>query len=425
MLIFTLVRHGFARAARHPGAVLLLFLAGLVPALLVTSLISADLAPALDSSLFAAELLEGNSLGVWIDYQRSEGADLQPLGAVLPWRFLLVVLLQILVAAGLVEVLLERSAGRERPFLAGVGRHGWRFLRSGLVFGVFLLLAVLATSPVSLLFREGDDTRALVGTLTELIALYLLYLVLHAAYDLSRIAAAAHGDGRMLVGFFKALGFTFRKLHVLLPLGIFFTLLPAILRGAGFYLRSRLELTTGGEVLGWLVGQQVLFFALAFLRTSLWGAEVAYFQGLGEPRWCGRKGKPPTPPPSLGDSPPPRKEEPAAAVAGTATVEPLPELGAEGDEPAGPGTPGGAGEPPLSDTVDLGPEPAPPGEEDAWTQTEPEEEAPAGNDSVASAMATLGLRPGEGAEEGEEQQQTGETPHEEPGEEPGEDSERP
>lgn len=285
----TLTGHGLQRARRHLGTVLLVYLASLIPSLLVVSLVSADLAPALDESLFAERLLGGEGFGVWVDFQRSESSDLQPIASVLLWRFGLVVLLQILVAAGLVEVLLERAGAEERPFLAGVGRHGFRFVRSALVFGLVLAIVLALTAPLRMAFEESSGTVALIGMLVYGLVVFLLYMLADLAYDFSRISAAAHGQGRMFVGFFKTLGFVFHHLLVLVPLYLLFTVLVAGLQILTVALRSGWTVDTPGEVLGWLLAQQAVFFAVALLRTALWGAEVTYFQGIGEPRWCGRR----------------------------------------------------------------------------------------------------------------------------------------
>jgi len=289
MRFLTLTGHGLRRARKHLGTVFLVYLASLVPALLVLSLISADLAPELDRSLFARELLTGEGFGAWMDFQRAEGADLQPIAAVFFGRLLLVILLQILVAAGLVEVLLQRAGEDERPFLSGIGRHGFRFVRSALVFGLWVVVALAVTSPIRLAFEAGGDRLALWGVLAHGLVVFLLFALLDLAYDFSRISAAAHGEGRMFVGFFKAQRFVFRHLPVLLPLYVLFALVLVGLQIAAVLGRPEWKVDTPGEVLGWVLVQQAVFFVVAFLRTAFWGAEVVYFQGLGEPHWCGPK----------------------------------------------------------------------------------------------------------------------------------------
>lgn len=285
----TLTRHGFRRARRHLGAVLLVYLAALIPALLVISVVSADLAPVLDHSLFAERVLEGDSSPVWIDYLRSEDYDLEALFDVLPGRYLLVILLHVLVAAGVVEALLDRATVDERPLFSGMARHGFRFVRSAVVFVLVAGVALFLVSLLALPFEEGDGLQALYGWGLVLAVGLPVYGMLDLGYDFSRISAAAHNDGRMLVGFFKALGFGFKHLGTLAPLYVIFALPLVALHVGSVALRPAWGLESAGEILGWLLAYQAVLFATAFLRVGLWGAEVAYFQGLGEPRWCGRK----------------------------------------------------------------------------------------------------------------------------------------
>lgn len=304
----TLTGHGLRRARRHLGTVLLVYLASLIPALLVVSLISADLEPALDQSLFADRLLRGDGFGVWVDYQRSDENDLQPISSALLGRLFLATLLQILVAAGLVEVLLDRAGSGERPFLSGIGRHGLRFVRSAVVFALSMILVVVVIAPMGLAFANAGGRVALLGVLLQALAILVVFVVLDLAYDFSRISAVSHGEGRMLVGLFKSLGFVFRHLLVLVPLYALFVLPIVGLQVGAVTVRSTWTVDTPGEVLGWLLAQQAVFFAVAFFRVALWGAEVVYYQGIGEPRWCGRRRRRPAAPPVAA---PPVVERPA------------------------------------------------------------------------------------------------------------------
>lgn len=378
-LPLTLSGHGFRRARRHLATVLLLYLASLLPALMVVSLISADLGPSLDRSLFADRLMTGDGFGVWTDFQRSDAGNQQAIFSVMLNRFLLATLLQMLVAAGLVEVLLDRAAAGERPFLSGIGRHGFRFVRSGLTFVVMLAIAVALSVPLRMAFRNGSDRLALIGMLVQLLVIFLLYCVLRLAYDFSRVSAAAHGEGRMLVGFFKALGFVFRHLMVVLPLFLLFTVLMVALHLGLVAIRARWAVDTPGDVLGWLLAQQAVFFAIAFLRTALWGAEVTYFQGIGEPRWCGRRR--PAPPVAPTPRPTPRPVVRPAPEPSDRAPEPMPPVSAaqptrtEQDEPQPRPEPG---EPAQPETLrltprELGPQPEPAQDPTGGRAAEPEE----------------------------------------------------
>ena len=282
---------GLRGARRRPGLAVIVWLAALLPALGLAIVAWGEIAGELSRSLFAGEALRGGRVGVWSDLRRGpEGG----LGAVRSAALLgapAMVVVQALVAAGVVETLLGRHRRGERPFLRGVALHGWRFLRSA---GWFLVpAAVLAGAAAAAMgaVTEGapSGSASLAGWAAVLAFALLLYMPLDLAYDLSRISAAAHGDGRMLVGFLRALGHAVRRAHVLFPLWLLFTL--AILALHLGWIAARAELAPGnlGEVVLVTAAQQLVFLFAAFLRLALWSAEVAYVQGAGDPRWAGRR----------------------------------------------------------------------------------------------------------------------------------------
>lgn len=299
------IRFGLRAARRHLGLVLLVYLLALLPALLVGALAWLDLAPEMDHSAFAAQALEGNRLGVWNDYRRAEGSSWELVTASLLLAALAALVLQVLTAAGVVEALMQREHRREHPFLLGVGRHGWRFLRSAVWFFlaavVLLVLVRLGMSGVNDLAGDrGDGRLQLWGWGAVLLAALLVYVPLDLGYDLSRIAAAAHDDTRTFAGFFKALGHALRHPLRLAPLWLLFSLLVLGLHLAYVTGRAFAQPSNLGEVALVFVLQQVVFLAAAFLRVGLWGGEIGYYQALGEPRWCGRRRPEPVsgPPPA-------------------------------------------------------------------------------------------------------------------------------
>lgn len=291
MRFVTVVRLGIGRVNRRPGLVALAWLASLVPALLLVSLAVSDLDQTLSTSTFAAEALHGNRFGVWLDYLHSPANHLQPLWGAIGSRLMLVVLLQIAVSAGLVEALFGRARRADHPFLAGIGRHGWRFVRAavwfglaaGVTVGVFAgLIAALRRAAV----EAGNGTLSFWGTLA-LVALAVLALVpVKLAYDLSRVAAAAHNQGSTLRGFFRALGHSVMHPLVLAPTWLVFAIGGLALHLGYLALRGAWMPAGLGGVLLLVLVQQLLLLLHAYLRTGLWAAEIAYFQAIGEPRWC-------------------------------------------------------------------------------------------------------------------------------------------
>jgi hypothetical protein len=290
----TPIRFGLRGARRRLGLVLLVYLVGLVPALLVAVEAAEDLSDGLAHSLFAEEALAGNRWAVWQDLGADPKSDLSgafggfyALGA-------LGLLFQVLAAAGIAEVLLFREPRGEHPFLLGIGRHGWKFARSALWFGGALALLAAGVAAgfgvVDEAARHAADARLqLAGWIGVLAVALLVYAALDLAYDLSRVSAAAHGDRRTFAGFFRALGHALRHPLRLAPLWLFFTLLSAGLVVAYVLARAAVTPAHGGHVALVLLAQQVVFLVLAFLKVGLWGAEIAYYQAVGEPRWCGRR----------------------------------------------------------------------------------------------------------------------------------------
>lgn len=285
---------GLRGARRRLGVVFLVYLASLVPALLVGIEAAEDFSDGLAHSLFAEEALSGGRFAVWQDLGADPKSDLS--GALGGFYALgvLMLLVQVLVSAGLAEVLLFREPRGEHPFLLGIGRHGWKFVRSALWFAGALVLLIAAVAGAFAVVGEqarqaADGRLQLGGWIGVLAVAFLVYVPLDLAYDLSRVAAAAHGDRRTFVGFFRALGHALRHPLRLAPLWLFFTLLSAALAIGYVLARAAVAPANAGHVALLLLAQQVVFWLLAFLRVGLWGAEIAYYQAVGEPRWCGRR----------------------------------------------------------------------------------------------------------------------------------------
>jgi hypothetical protein len=117
----------------------------------------------------------------------------------------------------------------------------------------------------------------------------VLFVPLDLAYDLSRIAAAGQGDRRTLVGFVRAFGHALRHPLRLAPLWLFFNVLAVALVVAYVLARAAVTPSNGVHLALLLAAQQLVFLLAAFLEVGRWGAEIAYYQAIGEPRWCGRR----------------------------------------------------------------------------------------------------------------------------------------
>jgi hypothetical protein len=288
------VGFGLRSARRRPGLALLVYLAALVPALAVAALAAFEMGPRLAASLFARQALEGNRFGVWSDLTQNAESGWSVVVAAAWVLVPLVALAQVLVAAGVVESLLFREHRREHPFLLGVGRHGWRFVRSAVCYLLALVPVAALAGAVSGLAGEragaaGNPQLQLAGWGAAALVALLLFVPIDLAYDLSRLAAASHGEGRTLVGFFRALLHAVRHPLRLAPLWLAFALPAAALHLGFLALRAAWTPGEGWEIALLVLVQQLPFLAAAFLRVGLWGSEIAYYQAIGEPHWAGRR----------------------------------------------------------------------------------------------------------------------------------------
>lgn len=296
MKLFLPLRFGLRAARRNLRLTFLVYLLGLLPALAVAALAFFDMSPAMNHSLFAAQALEGNRMGVWSDYTRAVNSDFGLVLSGLLIVALVALVMTVLTSAGVVEALLQREHRHERPFLLGIGRHGWRFTRSALWFGIMMvvLLALVRLGFAGINKWAGDVGNGWIqvwGWAAVVVVAFLVYMPLDLGYDLSRIAAAAHDDRRTFVGYFKALGHALRHPLLLAPTWLFFSLLVLGVNIAYVAGRVAVQPTDLGQVALLFVVQQVVFLVAAFLRVGLWGGEIAYYQAAGEPRWCARKRK--------------------------------------------------------------------------------------------------------------------------------------
>lgn len=290
MQFLSCLGEGFRIAARHKRLVLVLWAAPLLPAVVLAVMVAANLGPALGPSLFADGVLEGGWFVVWSEFRSSPLDALEPiLGAGVAAMVLLGLALQVVLSAGVVEVVLER---RERhPFVMGVRSNVLRFARTTLLLAVGTLLAAAAAAAVArgsfkLAEAQADGRVDLVGAAFAGLVFLALWLPQRAAADLSRIAAAHHDQRSMTRGYLRALGAVLRRPGLFGPLTASFVVLPAALHLGYFVLRSPWTPATAAAIAVLLVAQQAVMVLRALFKLGFWGAEVAAFRRLGEPQLC-------------------------------------------------------------------------------------------------------------------------------------------
>ncbi len=143
MTFLSYIREGFQIAARHKRVVIVLWLVPMIPAVVLAVMASANLMPNLGPSIFADRVLDGDWFVVWSEFRSSPGYALAPIltTGVVVMAFLSL-LANIVVAAGVVEVVLERE--ESRPFMIGVRRNFLSFARTTILLALGTFISGLA-----------------------------------------------------------------------------------------------------------------------------------------------------------------------------------------------------------------------------------------------------------------------------------------
>lgn len=339
MTFMRLLSDGFRAARRHPRLVLIAYLVPLLPALLLVAMARSTLAPVFDYSLFAQKVLDGSWMAAWQDFTSSPANHMSViLGSGVTLAMLLTFLVQIPVAAGTVEVLLAGETPEPHPFLTGVAQHTWRFARSAVWYLVAFMVAMGITGgTVATFFKLAEKTTNarydVIGFGVAALLAFLVLAVVDQAYDQARLAAACHDERKTFRGFFRAIRAVLLRPGMFLPLAASFLVLTLGLHLLYYAARSPWTPATAAAIAALLVAQQLVMAVRATFQVAFWGAELAAYRTLGEPRFCEKRQKKLL----VIDEPPaePAAEESAPAVdaAGEPVVDTAISLPALPDEP--------------------------------------------------------------------------------------------
>lgn len=295
MKTIELIAHGFRTARRHPRLVVITWWMPLLAALVLASLIAFNIGPVLGRSLYSQGIMDGSAFPVFIEFRTSPADALEPLlfrGVVVMMLFS--ALFQVLLAAGVVEVLTE--SGRPHPFLSGVRRNTGRFIRSAAIFLVPTIVSAVAAGLTikgggSLAKHFADGRWDLAGMATAGLAFLLIWAPADLAYDLSRVAAVRHNHPSMFRGFFRALVVVLKNPGTFVPLYLVFLALPIGVVALYSAFRQPWTPASGSAVVLLALIHQILMAVRAFFKIGFWATEVEVFRDLGEPPFCrGKRG---------------------------------------------------------------------------------------------------------------------------------------
>jgi hypothetical protein len=290
MRAISFVREGLRIAGRHKRLILVLWLAPLIPALVVGAMAAANLSPDFGKSLFADRALDGGWFVVLMEFRSSPADALKPIvtRGLIVMAFL-TLLVQVSISAGVVETLLERPPGH--PFFLGIRRNFLRFLRTTCVLAVLTVAIVFGCRLMvkgffKIAAAQSDGRFDIFGIIATVTLFFIVWAPLDLAADLSRFSAARHDDRSMVRGFFRSWVTVIRRPGLFIPLYLVFLLLPLALHAVYIALRSPWTPGTAAAIAALFVAQQTVMLIRAFFKLGFWGAEVTAFRDLEEPRWC-------------------------------------------------------------------------------------------------------------------------------------------
>lgn len=205
MNIFRAYFSGFAKAARMPRPVLLIYSLNLILALLIVFPMSELLHSSLGQSTNAAELIKGFRMTIFADFLRTNALAFQAILSSVKWILLIYWLASVFFAGGILQGFSENKFSMA-AFFRGAGFHFFRFLGiSILVLLMHVLFLLLVWVPVILIINihiQSGDESAIRNSLLIGAGIYIFLLIFALAVnDYAKIYGFTHQTNS-----FKAFG---------------------------------------------------------------------------------------------------------------------------------------------------------------------------------------------------------------------------
>jgi hypothetical protein len=268
---------GFRLAARRPGLALLVYLANLLVALVISIPVFGALSVATGRTGYGPELVERFNFVLWSDIIQKSGDAMLASWAQFLWTIPLVLLWKIAMSVGLVHALRD---GGIRSFWEGVGRYTGKAALLALLYlvllaawligvGVFVFIGrlVLTTSPATFVLYWIVAPMAIVLGLA----------LMDAMHDYGRISLVSKNQGAV-TAWFAGIAYPFRH-----PVAILVYLFWAVVAIALSAAALQLHPSWGGAMVSiWLLflGQQVVFLLRSATTVAWFGSEVSFFQRI-------------------------------------------------------------------------------------------------------------------------------------------------
>ncbi|MBI3949096.1 MAG: hypothetical protein HY314_01370 [Acidobacteria bacterium] len=284
--ILRFVKSGFARASALLRLAILLLVANLLFALILTLPLYGMLDDSLSTSLRGDRSFGVPDANWFVGFLQSTQSFLNDLSSTILWVGLLYMVMNTMLTAGLLEVLYSEHPFSLRRFFGGIVTHGANFLR---LFGLSLVVYFVVFLVFNKLLGWGldrwtGDWASEAGTfVVSLLKNILLGVVLLAAimiFDYAKIRVVMERSGHVLAETIWALRFVWNRrwltLGVFYALGVISVVLILIYMGMDALLTPK---SLWVAVPAFLV-QQAFMFSRMWLRVAFVGAEMEVYKQM-------------------------------------------------------------------------------------------------------------------------------------------------
>ncbi len=271
------ITSGFQLAARRPGLALLVYLANLSLALLISIPVFSALSVATANSGYAPELVERFDIVLWADILEKAGDALLGSWVQVSWVIPIVLVWKVAMSVGLVHALRD---GGIRSFWEGVGRFTGKATLMALLYLVLVLAWLLVLGIVIFVTALVVSTAPASFTLYWIVAPVAVVVglaVFDLMHDYGRISLVTEGRG-VAAAWLDGIKYPFRHPGTIWLYG-FWALIALLVSAAAVRLHASWGATMAGVWLLFL-GQQVFFFVRSAATVAWFGSEVSFFERL-------------------------------------------------------------------------------------------------------------------------------------------------
>jgi hypothetical protein len=271
------ITSGFQLATRRPGLTLLVYLANLFVALLLSIPVFSALSVATANSGYGPELVERFDFVLWADIIERAGDALLASWVQVAWAIPIALLWKVAMSVGLIHALRD---GGIRSFWEGVGRFTGKALLMALLYLVLVVVWLVVVGIVIFVAAQVISRSPASFTLYWIVgpaAVVIGVAVFDLMHDFGRISLVTEDRGAT-AAWLDGIKYPFRHPAAIVLYG-FWVLVALAVSAAAIRLHASWGATMASVWLLFL-GQQVVFFVRSAATVAWFGSEVSFFERL-------------------------------------------------------------------------------------------------------------------------------------------------